>query len=627
MRCESAPVAVEVVQETSGHQSANSVETPAASLRPRLVYDGDCGFCGYWARYWKKLTGDRVDYRPYQEVAALYPAISPADFQRAVQFIAPDGHRASAAEASFLTLSHARGKGFWLALYRKLPGFAAISELVYAFIAAHRPAFYRVSLLLWGRDHEPPRHELVSFLFLRLFGLIYLAAFVSFGVQAPGLIGSRGILPLAELVDAAAGRLGPERFFLMPMVFWLNAGDFAIQTVCWAGAGLSLLLVFNLVPRLSLFLLYALYLSLFYAGQTFMTFQWDTFLLETGFIALLLSFATAPGICLLRWLLFRFMFMSGVVKLLSGDPNWWNLSALSYHFLTQPLPTPLAWYAARLPQGGLKFATGGMFFIELVLPFLIFCPRRLRFFAAFGILLLQSCILVTGNYNWFNLQTMLLCLPLLDDAALQKILPQRLARLRPLGAENKAPRRTRSVVVSAFTLLILFCSLVQMAERFGGSPPAVARAVERFIEPLHIVNGYGLFAVMTAKREEIVIEGSYDGVEWREYDFRYKPGDVARRPRWNIPHQPRLDWQMWFAALEDPRRLRWFSRFLLKLLENEPVVTALLEKNPFPDKPPAYVRAQFYDYSYARSAEKAKGLWWERRLLGLYFPAVHLKGG
>ena len=186
------------MQETSGNQSANSGETPAANPQPLLVFDGDCGFCGYWARYWQKLTGDRVDYRPYQEVAAQYPAIPLADFQRAVQFITPDGQRASAAEASFLTLSHARGKAFWLALYRKLPGFAAVSELAYAFTAAHRPAFYRVSLLLWGRNFEPPRYDLVSFLFLRLFGLIYLSAFVSFGVQAQGLIGSHGILPVAN---------------------------------------------------------------------------------------------------------------------------------------------------------------------------------------------------------------------------------------------------------------------------------------------------------------------------------------------------------------------------------------------------------------------------------------------
>src|SRR5580704_17821927 len=356
-----------------------------------------------------------------------------------------------------------------------------------------------------------------------------------------------------------------------------------------------------------------------------MTYQWDTFLLEAGFLALLLSFAAAPGIWLLRWLLFRFMLMSGVVKLLSGDPNWWNLSALSYHFLTQPLPTPLAWYAANLQPGVLKFATGGTFFIELLLPFLIFCPRRLRFFAAFGILLLESLILITGNYNWFNLQTMLLCLPLFDDAALQRALPQRLIRPLRLRARNIAPRRAITVVVTACAVLIVFCSLVEMDEGFGGSPPSAAQAIDRLIEPLHVVSSYGLFAVMTTKRNEIVIEGSNDGVEWLEYEFAFKPGDTARRPPWNIPHQPRLDWQMWFAALEDPRRLPWLSNFLQRLLENEPAVTALLEKNPFLDKPPVYVRAQLYEYTYAASGEKAKGIWWDRRLLGLYFPVAHLK--
>jgi predicted DCC family thiol-disulfide oxidoreductase YuxK len=611
------------VQEPSENPPATAPETPARGLRPLLIYDGDCGFCAYWARYWQKLTGDRVEYRPYLEVAAQYPEISEVEFQRAVQFILPDGYRASAAEASFLTLSYADGKGVWLALYKHLPGFPAMSEWVYVFIAAHRPAFFRVSLLLRGGNHEPPRYDLVSFLFLRLFGLIYLSAFVSFAVQAQGLIGSHGILPLAELVDNVDGRFGPERFLLMPMVFWLSDSDVAIRAVCWAGAGLSLLLAVNVLPRLCLFLLYALYLSLTYGGQTFMNFQWDAFLLETGFAALLLSFATTPGIWLLRWLLFRFMFMSGVVKLLSGDPNWWNLSALSYHFLTQPLPTPLAWYAAQLPPGLLKFATGATFFVELVLPFLIFCPRRLRFGAAFGILLLQGSILITGNYNWFNLQTMLLCLPLFDDAALRTILPRRLPPL--LLPRSDTPRRAVTLVVTALALLIVFCSLVRMDERFGGAPPEWAQAVDGLINPLQIVSAYGLFSIMTTKRHEIVIEGSYDGVEWGEYEFRYKPGDVTRAPPWNIPHQPRLDWQMWFAALDDPRNVRWFWRFLERLLENEPTVTALLEKNPFADKPPVYVRAQFYDYTFAGREEKAKGQWWNRQLLGQYVPTVHLK--
>ena len=602
-----------------------SVDAPGGTPRPVLIYDGDCGFCGYWARYWQKLTGERVAYRPYQEVAAQYPAIDCADFQRAVQYISPDGRRASAAEASFLTLSHARGKGVWLWLYRNVPGFAPLAERAYAFTAAHRPAFFRISRLLWGKNYEPPRYELVAFLFLRGFGLIYLAAFLSFALQAQGLIGSHGVLPLAELVDAVGAGAGRERFWFMPMVFWWNSSDVAIRVVCWAGVATSILLVCNVLPRLSLLLLYVLYLSLLYAGQVFMTYQWDTFLLEGGFLALLLTLARLPGIWLLRWLLFRFMFMSGVVKLLSGDPNWWNLSALSYHFLTQPLPTPLAWYAAHLSPVALKIATAAVFFIELGLSFLIFAPRRLRFCAAFGILLLELCILLTGNYNWFNIQTMLLCLPLFDDAALRNILPPQLLRLVPAPMAEGQPRRLAAIGVGALTLLIVFCSLVEMDMRFGGNPPAPVQAVARFIEPLHLVSSYGLFAVMTTARDEIIIEGSSDGTEWREYEFRYKPGDLARPPPWNIPHQPRLDWQMWFAALDDPRRLPWFWRLLQRLLENEPSVTALLQKNPFPDKPPVYVRAWFYDYGFADDAARARGMWWARHSLGPYFPIVRLK--
>ena len=267
------------MQNTSGTSSIGAGETPPARTRPLLIYDGDCGFCVYSVRYWQKLTGDRVEYRPYQDVAAQFPDITKGEFQRAIQFIAPDGHRASAAEASFLTLSHARGRGIGLWLYRYLPGFAPVSEYVYAFIAAHRPAFHSISKLLWGKTPEPPRYDLVAFLFLRLLGLVYLAAFVSFAVQAQGLIGSQGILPLADFVDRIAASYGPERFLLAPMLFWLNDSDTAIQAVCWAGAGLSVLLIGNVLPRLSLFLLYALYLSLLYAGQTFMSYQWDTYLL------------------------------------------------------------------------------------------------------------------------------------------------------------------------------------------------------------------------------------------------------------------------------------------------------------------------------------------------------------
>src|SRR5437879_4244245 len=222
--------------------------TNTVRREPLLIYDGDCRFCIYWARYWQRLTGHRVTYAPYQEVAAQYPEIPLTAIQRAVQYVAPDGKIASGAEASLLTLSHASGKGFWLTLYRHLPGFAAIAELIYAFVASHRSALYRPSLWLWGRDYEPPRFDLVSWLFLRVIGLIYLAAFVSFGVQALGLVGSHGILPLSEFTGAIRGQLGSERYWWFPMVFWLDQSDFAIQATCWAGAALSLLLIFNILP-------------------------------------------------------------------------------------------------------------------------------------------------------------------------------------------------------------------------------------------------------------------------------------------------------------------------------------------------------------------------------------------
>ena len=326
-----------------------------------------------------------------------------------------------------------------------------------------------------------------------------------------------------------------------------------------------------------------------------------------------LSFATVPGIFLLRWLMFRFMFMSGVVKLLSGDLSWWNLSALDYHFLTQPLPTPLAWYAAQMPAGLLAFATGAMFFIELVLPFFVFAPRRLRFVAAFAFLLLQFCILITGNYNWFNLQTMLLCLPLFDDAALRKILPARLAGLKPKSADAATAGEDAS-------------SAHWAADR-GLQPGAHGSALrrqhrtcmgaerERLDQSAECRQRLRPVRHHDHDRREIVMEGSYDGAEWHEYEFRYKPGNVMRAPPWNIPHQPRLDWQMWFAALDDPQRLPWFWRFVERLLENEPTVTALLEKNPFADKPP-HICARAVLRLHLCRQRKQKGQWWNRRLLG-----------
>ena len=549
--------------------------------KPVLIYDGDCGFCVYWARYWQALTGDSVRYAAYQEVGTRYPQITPADFQRAVQYVTPDGRVASGAEASLRTLSHAPGKAWWLALYRHVPGLSTLAERVYAGIARHRPAAYRVSLLLWGRAHWPPRHQATVRLFLAGLALIYLAAFVSLAVQIEGLVGSDGILPLQDYLAAIAERYGVERYWLFPTVFWLAASDAALLLVCWTGALLSLLLLCNIRPRLCLALLFVLYLSLFYAGQVFTSYQWDLLLLESGFLALLLSSGSHLAVWLARWLVFRFMFMSGLVKVL-GAPEWRDFSALGNQFATQPLPTPLAWYAARLPEVALQVGTALTLTIELLLPLFIFLPRRLRFLAAGGIIMLQAAILLTGNYNFFNLLAILLCLLLFDDAAIRGRLPRWLVPRDKSRDAARLPRpwARRAVIVYAVGSLVL--GGWQLAEKFPGATlPGGVSSLADYVSSWRIINPYGPFGAMSSERAEIIIEGSQDGEHWVEYAFRYKPGAVDRRPTWNIPHQPRLDWQMWVAALGSQQQNPWFGQLLRRLLRNSPAVSGLLKGNPF----------------------------------------------
>ena len=596
-----------------------------APTKPLLIYDGDCEFCMYWANYWHKLTGDKVEYKPYQSVTEQFPDITQEEFRQAVQYVAPDGMVASAAEASFRTLSHATGKGFWLWLYRWLPGFAFIAEKMYAFIAAHRNGFYWWSLRLWGRHYEPPRFELISWFILRGVGILFLIVFFSFGTQALGLIGSDGITPVSQLVQLAHEKLGSERYWLLPMVFWLNASDWAIQATCLSGLLVSLLLIFNILPRVSLLILYALYLSVLYAGQVFMSFQWDMLVIEISMITFFLAGFTSLGVWLLRWLVFRFIFASGMVKIMSGDPTWQDFTALYYHFFTQPLPTPIAWYVNQLPHFILKFSTASALFVELFTPFLIFFPRRLRFVGASSILVMQTLILLTGNYNFFNISVIIICFALFDDAALRKIIPQRLKEFVLKRAPETKPNKMFVGCAYLFALITVYSSIIQFHQRFYGDVPESLAWLPHKIAPLQIVNTYGPFAVMTTKRMEIIIEGSNDGINWETYAFKYKPGDIYRPPLWNMPFQPRLDWQMWFAALSAPEYNPWFVNFLQRLLEGSPNVLALLEKNPFPDKPPYYVRAQFYDYQFTDSKEKSvSGAWWKRELVGVYFQEAHL---
>ena len=588
-----------------------------------LVFDGDCGICRYWVSYWQKLTGGHVVYRPYQEAAADFPKIPAAAFERAIQLIEPDGAIFAGAAATLRVLRYAPGRAAWWWCYAHLPGFALVSEWLYDFVSRRRGLLAHLSKLLWGPALKAERYVLVSWVFLRLFGAIYVAAFASLAVQILGLIGHAGIQPLGSYLQAVHRALGASAYLYMPCVFWLNSSDTAIFAGTLVGMLMGLLVVIDRCTRWALIGLFALYLSYSYAGQEFMSFQWDALLLEVGFLAIFLTGGSRIVVWLFRWLVFRYLFLAGIVKLLSGDPTWRNWTALQYHFWTQPLPTPLAWYAAHLPDRLLTVGTAATLFIELGCVFLIFLPRRVRALAACCVLLLQALIVLTGNYNFFNLLTMLLCIFLFDDAALEPLVPLRAqswaARRAPLAA------RAATVTATALALIVLPLGLNRIWQTLTHTNIPLVGAVSQALSPLLIVNPYGLFAVMTTTRPEIVIEGSSDGQNWREYVFRYQPGPLLRRPAWNIPHQPRLDWQMWFAALGSVRDNPWLGGLVLRLLEGSPEVLALFQMNPFAEAPPKYIRGELYDYQFADAHSHAMaGQWWVRRLEGLYFRAVSL---
>jgi hypothetical protein len=317
---------------------------------------------------------------------------------------------------------------------------------------------------------------------------------------------------------------------------------------------------------------------------------------------------------------------SGAVKLASGDPTWRQLTAMTFHYSTQPIPTPLAWYASRLPVAIERASTAMVLAVELIAPWSAFAPRSWRRVGFVLLVGLQALIAVTGNYAFFNLLSAALCLFLLDDQAWgMKVTPAPVeanaGAASPTAARRPAAQRpsVRSLVTVAFAVVTVPVSVVMFLGSAGVAfaPPPVAELAD-FIGPLRSVNGYGLFAVMTTMRDEIVVEGSNDGVAWEEYEFQFKPGDLNRPPPWVAPHQPRLDWQMWFAALTTDENAPWFRIFCVRLLEGAPDVLGLLARNPFPDRPPRYVRGTLYRYQFGRTT------WWTRDRIGAYSPVIHL---
>ena len=612
-----------------------------------MIWDGECHFCKMWIERWRQITGGKVDYATYQQAAHLFPEIPVDQFKHAMAFIEPDGKTFFAAEAVYRSLQY-RSSRTWLAWsYDHVPGFAEISETAYKFIARHRSLGSSVTRILWGKDVRPPTYFWARRWFLRALGVIYLIAFVSLWVQVDGLIGSDGVSPVNQFLPAVHAQLGKDAYALLPTLCWFNSSNAFLHFLCGGGVVLSVLLIFGIAPALSLVALFAFYLSLTIAGQTFLSFQWDILLLETGFLSIFLApwrlwpteliclpgspppATAAPvsrtGLFLLKFLLFKLMLMSGIVKLTSGDDCWWNLTALDYHYWSQPLPTVFGWWADKSPEWFKHFSVAFCLVVEIIIPFFIWAPRRPRLIAAGLMIFLQFAIAITGNYCFFNLLTIALCLLLIDDAAVGT--DRHSVGIPTPGAPSGRALAIRlcgyvSIAVVVVTLAIN-AWLIFSAFKPRARPPHALATVYEQLEAFRIVNGYGLFRVMTKDRCEIVLEGSTDGVEWLPYEFKWKPGDVKRAPGWCAPHQPRLDWQMWFAALESPRENPWFFGLIVRLLQGSQDVNRLLAHNPFPGKPPSYVRAMFYRYRFTTVSElRQTGAWWKRQELREYLPTI-----
>ena len=593
--------------------------------RPLLIYDGDCAFCRYCVDYARAATGETIDYQPYQAVQHQFPDISEAEFRSAIQLVHSDGHITHGANAAFEVLALGDHNRFWEICYRRVPGFASLTERIYNVVAAHREPCHRLSKSLFGPKARPQSLSLTIWIYLRLLALVYLAAFASFAVQAPGLIGPEGIVPVTDYFAAIDSSYGLEKYWFLLSLFWLDSSATTIALVCWLGVVLSLLLFLNVRPLLCLIGLYLLHLTLYTGGQVFMTFQWDNLLLECGFLALFLQHSPRLFVWLHRWLLFRFMWQSGLVKWLSGDESWRQLTALTFHFETQPLPSALAWYAAKLPELVLQAGVVFTGVIELLIPFLILMPRQPRLLAVLCIAVFQLLITLTGSYNYFNFLTVSLCLLILDDRSLAKLVPgfirdRRQSLSTGRGSWRRAGLPVAVAVVYFWTSATLLAVTSRRAEISGFSRELLA-----WTAPLHMANGYGLFAVMTKQRREIIIEGSADGIEWRAYELPYKPGRLNRAPVWATPHQPRLDWHLWFAALAPVEQNPWFKNLMVRLLSGSQPVLDLFAYNPFPDQPPQYVRAKLYQYHFTDwDTRRETGAWWRRTYVGEFFPAAGL---
>jgi hypothetical protein len=501
-----------------------------------------------------------------------------------------------------------------------------------------------VTLRRWFDPRVGARNAIVArWIWVRALALIYCSAFYSLLFQIRGLIGPQGIEPAGNYLRATAEYYGATRLWHAPTLFWISSSSAAMMAVTWIGMAASLLAFCNVWPRVSLFACWLCFLSFVTAAGDFSSYQSDGMLLEAGFISL---FFAPPGIWpgfgadsppswislwLLRWEWFRIYFESGIVKELSGDPQWRNFTAMDEYYQNGPLPTWIGWYVQHMPHWFHAASVAGTLGMEFVLVWMLFFPRRVRLICFLIVTPWEIGVILTANYAFLNYIVFSLGFLLLDDVYVTRVIPARFRLVVRAEAEDVAPERRQpvrnalhaaGVVLSGCMLLSIgYATSAELASLLGVS--FLPMRPVALLEPFRIANQYGLFAVMTRGRYEIEFQGSNDGQEWQPYLFTHKPQLANEAPRIYAPYQPRFDWNLWFASLGNWQQNEIVPITEDKLLKNDRDVVGLFRSDPFHGAAPRFVRAVLWQYWFTSMEEKRRtGNWWRRTMLGLYAPAI-----
>ena len=480
---------------------------------------------------------------------------------------------------------------------------------------------------------ERPTYWLTRFVILRLLGVVYAVAFLVAILQIIPLIGAEGLTPVNVFVRRVTDSIGiTSAFFRLPSIFWFAHSDGALLTVAWVGFLLSLVVAFGFANAPMLVVLWFFYLSFINVGQEWYGYGWEIQLTETGFLAIFLCPLVdarpfpkreppLPIIVLFRWLICRIMLGAGLIKL-RGDAIWRNGTALYYHFETQPMPGPLSRWFHFLPRMMLRFGVWYNWLAELMAPLFVFWPRVARHVAGIIIIGLQLVLILSGNLSFLNWLTIIPALACFDDGFWARVLPSRLVRRAYAARDASTPHRP--MVVTAWVVTVLI-GLLSIQPFFNLLSPN--QIMNTSYDPLNLVNTYGAFGSVGQERLNIVFEGTMDSIPtdqavWKEYPYKGLPVDLYKRPPQVAPYHLRFDWQMWFAAMSSPDEYPWTLTLIDKLLHNDPGALSLFAGNPFPGRPPVYIRAVLYRYRFARPGGSG-GQWWTRERIGApWLPAM-----